>query len=580
MRRTALALPAVALATLMPAIALAQTAPRPALQGPVPQGSPIPRVLPRAAPQLTPAVPAPRPVSPAAMPDAALPITNVRIEGATAFSAVELAPAVEGLVGPAVPLARVEEARTALLRRYRDGGYPLTAVSAEIEAGGTLRFIVAEGRIGEVKLDGDIGPAATQVLMFLQRLVTDGPLDQATLERQLLLAQEVPGISLRAVLRPMPGAEPGTLQLIAQVSRQVLSGLVAADNRGYELVGPEQAVALLSLNSLTQFGERTDIVLFRSTNGTQTFGQVGVEAFVGSSGLRVRVQAGVGDSLPSGSLRAIGYEGNTTNFSVGVSYPLVRRRDQSLTLFALAEALQNDVSVGGAGGVTSLLSTDNLRPFRIGADWARRDFYAGDSRPAVNTANLRLSQGTTAFGASSNGAALAGRVNQVVDFSKVNGEIARNQALFSPWEGATVGLFGLVAGQYSNDILPPIEKFYLGGLRLNRGYYAGEVTGDSALSSTVELRLDDTYSFGLLGTTLDLAAQYYAFWDWGEAWDNTADLQTRRLSSIGAGVRLIGNRNTELQLEGVSRMVTRPQGDLTIDPLSTNAVYWRVLQRF
>jgi hemolysin activation/secretion protein len=573
-------MPAVALATLIPAIGLAQPAQRPGLQNPVPQGSPIPRVLPRPAPQLTPAVPAPRPVSPSAMPDAALPIASVRIDGATAFSAVELASLVAGLVGPAVPLARIEEARTALLRRYRDGGYPLSAVSAEIEPGGLLRLVVAEGRIGEVKLDGDIGPAATQVLMFLQRLVTEGPLDQATLERQLLLAQEVPGITLRAVLRPMPGAEPGTLQLIAQVSRETISGLVAADNRGYELVGPEQAVALMSINSLTQFGERTDLVLFRSINGTQTFGQVGVEAFVGSSGLRVRVQAGAGDSLPSGSLRAIGYEGNTTNFSVGVSYPLIRRRDQSVTLFALAEALQNEVSVGGAGGPSSLLSTDNLRPFRIGADWARRDFYAGDGRPAVNTGNIRLSQGTTALGASSNGAALAGRVNQVVDFSKINGELSRNQALFSPWEGATVGLYGLIAGQYSNDILPPIEKFYLGGLRLNRGYYAGEVTGDSALSSTVEFRLDDVYSFRALGANIDLAAQYYAFWDWGEAWDNNADAKTRRLSSLGAGVRLVGNRNTEVQLEGVARQVTRPQGDLTIDPLSANAFYWRVLQRF
>ncbi|MGG5820954.1 ShlB/FhaC/HecB family hemolysin secretion/activation protein [Falsiroseomonas sp. HW251] len=571
---------ALAATMALPSWAIAQPAPRVGVPGPVPQGSPIPRVLPRPAPPLTPAVPSPTPVSPGQMPDVSVAVAAVRIDGATAFSPVELAPLVAGLVGPAVPLERIEEARTALLRRYRDGGYPLTAVSAEIEPGGRLRFVVAEGRIAEVKLDGDIGPAATQVLLFLQRLVTEGPLDQATLERQLLLAQEVPGVTLRAVLRPMPGAEPGTLQLIAQVSRELLSGLVAADNRGFELVGPEQAVALMSLNSLTQFGERTDFVLFRSINGTQTFGQVGVEAFIGASGLKLRVQAGAGNSMPSGSLRAIGYEGTTTNFSIGVTYPLVRRRDQSVTLFALAEALQNDVSVGGPSGVSSLLSTDSLRPFRVGADWARRDFWVGDDRPALSTANIRLTQATAALGASSNGAALAGRVNQVVDFRKANGEITRNQAIFSPWEGATFGVFGMVAGQYSGDILPPIEKFYLGGLRMNRGYYAGEVSGDSALSTTVELRLDDVYSIRAFGATVDLTAQYYAFWDWGQAWDNGVDAQTRRLSSVGAGVRFIGARNTEIQLEGVSRLVTRPQGELTVDPLSTNAFYWRVLQRF
>lgn len=545
-----------------------------------PAGSPVPRILPQAAPAVGPAAP-PAPLPGAGdLPAIAVPVSAVRIEGATAYSEAELAPLLAGLTGPAVPLARIEEARLAVLRRYRDDGYVLTGVSAEVAAGGLLRLRVSEGRIAEVRLDGDIGPAATQVLLFLERLVTAGPLDQALLERQLLLAQEVPGVTVRAVLRPIPGGDPGALQLVAQVARAPFSGLVAADNRGFRLVGPEQGVAAFSLNSFTQYGERTDLVLFRAGGNTQNFGQISTEAFLGASGLRGRVFAGRGVARPSDNLRAVGYEGTTTVFGLGLSYPMIRRRQETLTLLAGLEALESEVRIGGAGGGDVRASYDSLRVIRLGAEWARQDLLLGEAMPAVNALVIRLSQGIEGLGASRNGAALPGRQNQEVDFLKINGEISRNQTLFSPWQGATVSLFGLVAGQWTSSVLPSPEKFFLGGLRINRGYYAGEVSGDRALSTAAELRLDESYQVPVFGQTFDVAAQYYLFYDWGQSFEVQQDVPDRVLRSAGVGVRLTVDRQTELQLEGVSRMTRRPQGDQGVYALSSQAVYWRVLTRF
>jgi len=567
----------LALPLLAPA-ALAQPAGGPAAQ--VPQGSPVPRILPPRPPAVGPAAPpAPLPAA-GELPPVAVPVTSVRVDGATAYPAAQLDRLVAGLTGAATPLAAIEAARLSLLRRYRDDGYVLTGVSAEVEPGGRLRFQVSEGRIAEVRLDGDIGPAATQVLMFLERLVTPGPLDQATLERQLLLAQDVPGVSLRAVLRAVPGGDSGALQLVAQVARTPWSGLIAADNRGFRLVGPEQAVGAVSLNSFTQYGERTDLVLFRSLNATQVFGQVASEFFIGGSGLRARLQAGVGDARPSGNLRAIGYEGHTTQFGGTLYYPLIRRRAESLVLSGGLEALESEVVVAGSAGGETRASYDSLRIVRLGADWARQDLLFGDALPATSTVSLRVSQGLTSLGASSNGASLPGRADQQVDFLKATAEASRAQTLFTPWEGASVSLFGLVAAQWSDDTLPSPEKFYLGGLRLNRGFYAGEVTGDRAVSTAIELRLDDTYQVPAFGSTYDVAAQYYVFQDWGRSYENQGDQPNRRLESAGAGVRLVVDRQTELQLEGVRRFTRRPQGDQNVDALTTNAVYWRVLTRF
>ena len=94
----------------------------------------------------------------------------------------------------------------AILRRYRADGYVFTAVSANIDETGRLRFVVTEGRIVSVRLDGDIGPAGAQVLRLLNWLTEEPVIDTATLERYLLLAQDVPGVTLHAVLEPSPAS--------------------------------------------------------------------------------------------------------------------------------------------------------------------------------------------------------------------------------------------------------------------------------------------------------------------------------------------------------------------------------------
>ena len=108
-------------------------------------------------------------------------------------------------------------------------GFVLSTVSAAVGPAGDLRFNVIEGRIAAVKLDGDIGPAGVQVLRFLRHLTEQQPLDNATLERWLLLAQDVPGVTLHAVLQPLRRrprrAHPGRRRCQRQLGQR------AADHR-------------------------------------------------------------------------------------------------------------------------------------------------------------------------------------------------------------------------------------------------------------------------------------------------------------------------------------------------------------
>ena len=205
-----------------------------------------------------------------------------------------------------------------------------------------LRLRVTEGRIAEVKLDGDIGPAGKQVLRFLNRLTdkANQPINVAALERYLLLAQDVPGVTLRAVVEPS-GDEPGAMNLIAQVSRKPVSGSASFDNRAFDQTGPVEGLLVLDLNSFSEFGERTEFTFYHTFPNSQNFGQASTEFFIGSSGLRLKVYGGRGSVNPDGVLGQGGYQGTTTVFGTQVTYPLIRSRQQTLNLFGILDADPN-----------------------------------------------------------------------------------------------------------------------------------------------------------------------------------------------------------------------------------------------
>ena len=556
--------------------ALAQALP----VGGVPQGSPIPRIMPAAPPTTSP----PSLLAPSAAPAGQVPAVDVRIAdvtvvGATRYADSDLAALAGDLVGPAIPLARVEAGRTAILNRYRDAGYVLTTVNATLDGAGHLRFVVVEGRIVDVKLDGDIGPAGLQVLRFLRHLSDGEPVNNAALERWLLLAQDIPGISVHAVLQPSAD-DPGALTLVAQVKRKAVSGLLTADNRAYSLTGPEQGLAVLDFNSFTQFGEKTELSLYGTARATQLFGQISTELFAGSSGLKIRLYAGHGETLPTGFLGAIGYDGTTTVAGVQASYPVIRARTQTLNVTASFDAIESEITTS-QNDVTSRLSHDSLRVIRVGANDVLEDVLLGASREATNFANVQLSQGIDGLGATGSGNPTPSRPGQRPDFFKFTGSLSRTQTLFQPWAGATVALKGTVAGQATSDILPSTETFYLGGAELNRGYYSGEVTGDQGLTYSAELQLNTTFDTTIGGLLLNMPTQFYIFYDGGEVWQHTSQQPGARLTSEGAGVRLKLTSNSEFGVEGVIRN-TRTFGGSSgqVRPLPADAIYWHALIRF
>ena len=553
--------------------------PAPASAQAPPPGSPIPRILPPAPPSVSPAAPMlPPPVPGAEVPNQPVRVTSVSVEGVTAYPPADIAALTEGLVGPATPLPRIDAARIALLQHYRADGYVLSTVSINFDVpSGRLRFIVTEGRIASVKLSGDIGPAGTQVLRFLNRLTEQQPIDSATLERYLLLAQDVPGVTLHAVLQPSAD-DPGALTLVAQVSRQAVSGLATVDNRAFVHTGPIEALGVVDFNSFSEYGEKTEAEIYHTFPNSETFGQAAVEVFLGSSGLKLRVYGGSGATSPTGPLGQQNYQGTTTVFGGQLSYPLIRSRQQTLNLNLTIEGIQSVVDLG----TPSVLNNyDSLRVLRFGGDYALTDLLLGADRSALNSASLRISQGLQILGATGSNTQDAPRQGEQTNFTKLDFQVSRTQTLFSPWQDATVALMGLLGGQVSRDILPLSEQFYLGGMQYTRGYYSGQVTGDNALVTTAELQLNTALDFSAVHLPADMSTQFYLFYDWGQTWNNQSTDPNVHVSSAGGGMRMQVTSRAELDLEALARFNPYPDGSSGgVSPLYAGAFYWRVLVRY
>lgn len=551
---------------------------------PPPPSRAIEDITPREPPRLSPRVEPPPPEAQRGPGETRqVTVTRVVVQGNTALSGAALRPVVAPLEGQTITLARVEQARLAIVTAYRNAGYAFVTVAAALAPDGPdrseLRLAVTEGYVAEARLEGDIGPAGTQVLRFLNAATEERPVRVETVERALLLASDVPGVTVRGLLQPVQG-EPGALRLVAQVSRRAVSGFATADNRAYRLTGPWQGLIVVGANSFTEFGERTEISLFGSERETQWFTQASLETFIGSSGLRLRLYAGTGRTQPGGVLEQVGYTSDTQIGGISLTYPIIRSRP--LNLYAVGQFdLFNSLVENETFGQRNRTSRDAVRAFRAGFDTQFVDSLFGLVPLATNIGSFRISQGSTILGGSSNEARDPTRQTSVFDFLKATGEFQRTQPLFSPFADAMVNFQVLLAGQWSDDVLPASERYFLGGNRLGRGYYAGQAAGDRAYGYALELQLDTAWDIPLtpFPGSGRATSQFYLFYDYGRAEQNLESDRNVKAVSWGGGIRTVLSEAVSLDLEFAHRLTRQIDGDAA-DPLRANAVFFRTLVRF
>lgn len=581
-RRHAVFLPVLLLVAGLPvAPASAQPVPAPVLAPPVPRVT----VPPPPRPEVEVPVPGVPEIVPAPPGAEAVRFTPraIVVEGATAILPHRIQAETDRLAGREVTVAEIFALAQRLERLYLDAGFFLSRVVVPPQRieDGVVRLRAIEGGIAEIEYEGEIGAAIAQVRAFLAPVLAERPLSVATLERALLLANDIPGVTAAATLRP--GATEGAPLMVISVARRPYDGVLVYDNRSSRQQGPTQLFGQGGLNSFTRFGERTELLFVTTAlrgqpeqREEQTFVQLNLSGFLGGTGLSLRAFAGGGRTLPGTPLAAIHYEGHVLIAGIGASYPLIRSRATTLSLTGQFD-IYNGEAQDDAQRALLQRTEGRYRAVRFGAEASLRDEWLG-----ITGLRATFHKGINGLGASSDDVtALTPRPGADPGFVKWTAEVSRLQALFTAGRWA-FDVLGVIAGQYSSDVLPQQEKYFLGGDRLGRGFYAGEVTGDSAVIGSIELRA--TSELRLTEADAEgLPTQFYGFVDLGRAWDKGVaglpEPPAIPMRSVGIGVRLDIRSWLALELEGVRRL-TREFAGANVQPLSMYAGFFRLTGRF
>ena len=311
----------------------------------------------------------------------------VHVIGNTVIDDDELRPVYEEWIGAEVTIGEVFAIANRMTALYGERGYPLTRAivpAQEIDASGAVEVRIVEGFVNLVTIGGAAEP--NPVLQhYARRLEAERPIRGRTLERSLLLADDLPGISVRAVLRRSQDA-PGGTDVVLQVEEdRPFSAFITVDNRGSRAVGRVQLDATGVFDNLLHPNSRTTVRLVNaSANDELVFATAEHLGVLGGAGTTWRAALKVSRSAPgTASLTAIELESRSSTGLVELRHPVLRSRPLNLEAYGALEARNARTRVLGAA-----LHRDRIRSLRLGMDFDRAD-EAGGTRHGVPRAEPR-----------------------------------------------------------------------------------------------------------------------------------------------------------------------------------------------
>jgi hemolysin activation/secretion protein len=483
-------------------------------------------------------------------------ISNIRFEGNTALDDATLKRIAKRLQGKKVSLREVFDVAAEVTTAYGKAGYTLSRAIVppqELEPSGasvTIRLI--EGYIDQVQWPNELDRYWDLFSRYSESITAERPVRIKTIERYLLLANDLPGLKLSSRLVPSQ-INPAASTLVVTVEKEKhLSVAASFDNRGTEGSGPYQGQLQGTLSNV--FGLHEELSLGYTLAGpkhhkrspelkylSMSYGQI-----LSSEGLRFDLSGNASWGEPgTPDLLLLEYETKSLNVSGQVSYPFIRTRDTNLTGVVAMDWKNSESSIFGVPE-----NDDRLRIVR-----AEVAYDHADAQRGINQLFLSVSQGIDGLGSTENGNPLASRANGKVDFLKVNARASRLQN----FDGGFSGLLSL-SGQLSADPLLSSQECGFGGSTMGRGFDPSVVSGDHCLMALAELRYDaETGRSGLD------KFQPYAFADFGSVWNIDVPAGTPEqdnAASVGAGLRF-GWKYFEADLQ-VSYQVDRPKS-VTVD---------------
>lgn len=450
----------------------------------------------------------------------------VQIDGATALSPAMFAPTIEPYLGRTLSTTDLRALARDVGEAARRAGYGFATawVPQQTVNSGVLRVRLDEGRIEAIEASG---PAAAEVERLLRRLANGVPLTTASLERQLMLAEDVAGVSLSHIRLDRRG---GRNVLLLDTGLERVRARATIDNWSTASVGPYESRVVVDVNGAFRFGDQLTVgamVTPLQPRELQLF-EAGYAIPLGAAGTLATVRGYISHMAAGGELRDRDFAGTSIEIEAGFSHPIVRSRAENLWAHLFLTVRDSELSENDV-----LIRDDRIVALSATLYGTRR-MLGGYGR-----ARLSLAQGLDVLGATRRGDPVASRDDGGGAFTKLTAWAEFTHGL---GKGFSLQLSGL--GQLATRPLLATEEMGLGGRSFLRGYDYREFVGDGGIAGSAELR------YNLRDPPLGLQRlQLYLYSDAGRVRNLRGGFGGGALASAGGGLRFSLDRRVETGVE-------------------------------
>lgn len=495
-----------------------------------------PKALPR-----TGGITLPSTIAPSNAAAISLSVARFAIVGATVFSADDFADLTAPLTGRRISLSEIYALAARITARYGEAGYVLSRAIVPPQSlaphSAVVRIEIIEGYVDDVVWPSGLERYRDYFSDYRAHILESRPANIKVIERYLLLASDLPGLTFSSTFKPS-SANPRASTLMVSVREKRVDAEASIDNRGSKGRGPWQARVAGTANNWLGLHEAITVnyaTAVPSMDQLQfiegTWRQV-----LSSQGLTLTLDGSYNTGIPGlGALQAIDYDSTGLLFSATLAYPVIRLRDENLTVAGIA--FTEDVK---SNALSAPFTEDRVRGLRARLSYDRADTWGG-----INFVQLTLSHGIDGLGSTSNDNPMASRIGGKVDFTKIEVHASRSQPLRFLHD--QLSLYGAVYGQLAWDPLLTVEQCAYGGKSFGRAFDPSIITGDNCLTSLLELRYDIVIPDNVFTRT-----QLYGFIDYGFIERKLVSAGTPEDewgSSTGLGLRLGWRENISAAIE-------------------------------
>ena len=503
--------------------------------------------------------------------DPTLLITEVLLLGSIrAFPKTDLYDWMGPLIGRNVTFSQLEKAVGTITRNYRDRGYVAATALLPQQSftGGRIEVMVYEGDLDPdrpVRFESKEGLRLNTewAARIVKNAIGDEPIQQDSLERGLLMLQEIPGVSATVDLEP--GLTQGTVRAAVVASEgKPVEGSLGANNMGAKSTGQNALSAEVRFNNALGQGEQLGFTYKPSEKKGQESYSLVSSIPVGDYGWRLGLNANHVtyrvDSDEDTQAR-----GESDDITLTLRYPIQRSRalNQSLSVDLTAKRMSDYVN-------NETISEKSMSSVGATYSFDRTDLSTGNSlygSVGLNLGKLDLTKNREAYEADQDGPKTHG------GFSKTL--INAGSSIRLPYN-FILGISG--SAQMASKNLNTSEKFGLGGPFGVRGYPVGEASGDEGWRISTELKrnLFTSAQWGSVGPMLFYDTGSVTRYKRPDGIIEEDQTNSYRLSGWGAGIFASKPNTYDFRLMWATKLGTNPgqrldDEDRLIDNDGTNS---------